>query len=66
MQWNCGYRVRKSQMDHVLFPVRRLKVMPPQLLEDIVLPHEIPKGVIGKQELSDWEDSRLFEKKVEF
>ena len=53
-------------MDHVLFPVRRLKVMPPQLLEDIVLPHEIPKGVIGKQELSDWEDSRLFEKKWNF
>jgi len=50
---DCYYRMRKSHMDHVLFTERRLMVSPPKSLEDIVLPHEIPRVVIGKQELAD-------------
>jgi hypothetical protein len=45
--------MRKSQSDHVLFSERRLKVSPPRSLEEIVLPHEIPKVVIGKNEMAD-------------
>jgi hypothetical protein len=37
-------------------------VSPPKSLEDIVLPHEIPRVVIGKQELADWKDKKLFER----
>ena len=50
---DCYYRMRKSHMDHVLFTERRLMVSPPKPLEGIVLPHEIPRVVIGKQELAD-------------
>jgi len=53
MKWSYGYRIRKSLMDYALISERCLKVRSPQFLEDIGLPHEIPKGVIGKQELSD-------------
>jgi len=49
---DCYFRMRKSHMDHVLFTERRLKVSPPHSLEDIVLPHEIPKIVIGKNEMA--------------
>jgi hypothetical protein len=50
---DCFFRMRKSQTDHVLFTERRLKVSPPRSLEEIVLPHEIPKVVIGKNEMAD-------------
>lgn len=48
------FRMRKSQSDHVLFTERRLKVSPPKSLEDIVLPHEIPRVVIGKNEMEEF------------
>jgi len=50
---DCYFRMRKSQNDHVLFTERRLKVSLPNSLEEIVLPHEIPKVVIGKNEMAD-------------
>ena len=45
------FRMRKSQSDHALFTERRLKLSPPKSLEGIVLPHEIPRVVIGKNEM---------------
>lgn len=47
------FRMRKSQIDHVLFTERRLKVSPPKSLDDIVLPHEIPRVSIGKNEMGN-------------
>jgi len=52
---DCYYRMRKSHMDHVLFTERRLKVSPPRSLEDIVLPHQIPRVVIGKNEMDNFQ-----------
>lgn len=52
---DCYYRMRKSHMDHVLFTERRLKVSPPKSLEDIVLPHQIPRIVIGKNEMDNFQ-----------
>jgi len=49
---DCYFRMRKSQNDHVLFAERRLKVSLPHSLEEIVLPHEVPKVVIGKNEMA--------------
>lgn len=47
------FRMRKSQSDHVLFTERRLQVSPPKSLDDIVLPHEIPRVSIGQNEMAD-------------
>ncbi len=56
---DCYFRMRKSQSEHVLFTERRLQLSPPKSLEDIVLPHEIPKVVISKNEMADLpEESR--------
>ena len=52
---DCYYRMRKSHMDHVLFTERRLKLSPPRSLEDIVLPHQIPRVVIGKNEMDNFQ-----------
>jgi hypothetical protein len=35
---------------------RRLQVTPPNTFENIVLPHEIPNAVIGKNEMPDSPD----------
>jgi hypothetical protein len=50
---DCFFRMRKSHSDHMLFAERRLKVSPPNSLEEIVLPHEIPRVVLGKNETVD-------------
>ena len=49
---DCYHRMRKSQIEHVLFTERRLKISPPKPLDDIVMPHEIPRIVIGSTELA--------------
>ena len=49
---DCFFRMRKSQNDHVLFAERRIQVPVPNSLEDIVLPDEIPKESIGKNEMA--------------
>ena len=51
---DCFARMGKSQMDHTLFTERRMRVSPPKPLENIVLPHEIPRIVIGKNEMDDF------------
>jgi hypothetical protein len=50
---DCYYRMRKSQIEHVLFTERRLNLSPPKPLDDIVLPHQIPKIVIGNTEMAE-------------
>ena len=50
---DCFFRMRKSQNEHVLFAERRLKVSPPHSLDEIVLPQEIPKVVIGQNEMAN-------------
>ena len=50
---DCFFRMRKSQNDHILFSERRLKVPVPNALEQIVLPSEIPKESIGKNEMTE-------------
>jgi hypothetical protein len=47
------HRMRKSQIEHILFTERRLQISPPKPLDDIVLPHQIPRIVIGKVEPAD-------------
>ncbi len=47
------FRMRKSKDEHALMAHRCLQVTPPNTFENIVLPHEIPKVVIGKNEMPD-------------
>ena len=50
------FRMRKYQDEHVLMAHRRLQITPPNTLENIVLSHEIPKVVIGKNEMPNLGD----------
>jgi len=50
------FRMRKYQDEHVLMALRRLQVIPPNTLENIVLPHEISKAAIGKNEMPNLVD----------
>jgi len=45
------FRLRKSKDEHALMTHRHLQITSPNTFENIVLPHEIPKVVIGKNEM---------------
>ena len=50
------FRMRKLQDEHALMAHRRLQITPPNTFENIVLPHEIPRVVIGANEMADSPD----------
>jgi hypothetical protein len=50
------FRLRKSKDEHALMTHRYLQITPPNTFENIVLPHEIPKVVIGKNEMPNLVD----------
>jgi hypothetical protein len=47
------FRMRKLQDEHALMAHRRLQITPPNTFENIVLPHEIPRVVIGANEMAE-------------
>jgi len=50
------FQLRKSKDEHALMTHRRLQITPPNTFENIVLPHENPKVVIGKNEMPNLGD----------
>ena len=50
------FRLRKSKDEHALMTHRHLQITSPNTFENIVLPHEIPKVVIGKNEMPNLGD----------
>ena len=50
------FRLRKSKDEHALMTHRHLQITSPNTFENIVLPQEIPKLVIGKNEMPNLED----------